>query len=428
MVEGKGKQFWVAELTNLFSSGLVSPDKGDVGEIVVALYLLFCGDLLRKGFNKLDEPKHMYKRFSVPLDAWLRLLQNGGQDSSEVDTKDSKVAVGFVQICRNHLRSYDRSWKSLEDQSFLRHLYQSGGAFYTCSNCSLIDMVAPIRVRKDNKGNDTYIPLLMSIKCRDRFNQKQARLELEKMRAKAMGWRWKDDDKVFEKCEEAKPLKKALCLLVVFDSDSKPYVEEIGFGEGIKISVDSDSSMEEPKKIKSRYSEQLIEAPDFVSVEDWIISSQLEGTATPEPTENFEETEKQTDSKNPEEPKKQAGNSETKKENPKKLLLSAEDWKAATHQNTGILGIGIRIAEDKFGLVKALKEMVPTVEIEKDIFASHSFLKTHPLKDETLEPDMALRFVSKSEDSDRLHEDYKTLRAAFHPMESKGESAGKNHT
>jgi len=124
--KGRPNRWWAMRLTDIFSSGLVSPDNGNVGEVVVALYLLFCGDLLRKRFNNKDVPENGYKRFSVCLDAWLQLLQNGGKDSCLVDIGESNVSVGFIQVCQNDLRSYDRSWTSLANTSFLEHVYRSG--------------------------------------------------------------------------------------------------------------------------------------------------------------------------------------------------------------------------------------------------------------------------------------------------------------
>ena len=43
-INGKSKKDWAEILTNIFATGLVSPDKGDFGVVVVALYMLFCGD------------------------------------------------------------------------------------------------------------------------------------------------------------------------------------------------------------------------------------------------------------------------------------------------------------------------------------------------------------------------------------------------
>jgi hypothetical protein len=47
-VSGRSKQWWVERAVATFLSGLCRPDKGNAGEVFAALYLLFCGDLLRK--------------------------------------------------------------------------------------------------------------------------------------------------------------------------------------------------------------------------------------------------------------------------------------------------------------------------------------------------------------------------------------------
>ena len=45
---GLENTFWVAKMQEIFSTGLCRPPTGDFGEVLLALYLLLCGDVLRK--------------------------------------------------------------------------------------------------------------------------------------------------------------------------------------------------------------------------------------------------------------------------------------------------------------------------------------------------------------------------------------------
>lgn len=44
---GMNQAFWSQKAMEFFSEGLCIPEKGDIGEIMTALYMLFCGDILR---------------------------------------------------------------------------------------------------------------------------------------------------------------------------------------------------------------------------------------------------------------------------------------------------------------------------------------------------------------------------------------------
>jgi hypothetical protein len=47
-IKGREPIFWTEAAIEFFSAGVCVPNRGDVGEIGAALYLLFCGDFLRK--------------------------------------------------------------------------------------------------------------------------------------------------------------------------------------------------------------------------------------------------------------------------------------------------------------------------------------------------------------------------------------------
>ena len=214
-IKGKGKKWWSEVLMTIFSSGIVSPEKGDFGEVIVALYMLFSGDELRKLDNK-GNGIHAYRKFSVSLDDWLQAMFLGGtipRQAASSSEGASIVSVGFIQVCRNHLRTYSHSWKSLQDQGFLKRIFESGSAFYACNNCPLIDMVVPLRIKRKKK-KVCYAPLLVSVKCHINFSQARA-----EQACLAMAQQAADDQ-----------LGMALCLLIVFgceDDNAPPFVGDI---------------------------------------------------------------------------------------------------------------------------------------------------------------------------------------------------------
>lgn len=108
-----------------------------------------------------------YIHFSVSLDEWLHILQSGGtlpsapvEDGlSDGDRKEATcegannactVSVGFIQVCRNSLRSYGDSWNSLGDPCFLKHVYESGTTCFVHPGCPLLDLFIPLRITTDN--------------------------------------------------------------------------------------------------------------------------------------------------------------------------------------------------------------------------------------------------------------------------------------
>ena len=265
--KGRDKRWWTEKLMEIISTGMVRPDKGNFGEVVVALYMLFCGDLLRKlinekNMNKRGTKKQPYSQFSVALDSWLQLLLSGGK-LPDATTANCKVAVGFIQVCRNHLRSYDVSWKCLQDQSFLKYIYESGIAFYTFNGCPLIDMVVPLRITTNERGHINgfcYAPMLVSIQCQKEFSQRKAETECWEIQQKAT----------------ASGLTRALCLLVVFGSeeDAIPFYGDIAIMESTTTKV-SDLLMAEvvAKAIRVPTNDEFGLAAAFDSM---VSSTQLE--------------------------------------------------------------------------------------------------------------------------------------------------------
>jgi len=184
VIEGKGKQYWLEQLKWVVSNGFCCPQKKEVQKLLVALYLLFCGDSLRR------QRDTDYMTFSVPLHEWIRLLLAGGKSQADTDQKmseDSKTgpSVSFIQVCHNSVDTYGFDWSYLCHEPFLKRLYEAGTAFYTFPDCPLIHMVAPIRfvdphdkIQKDTRElglkHDTYSPLLISIQSHDACKPKDA--------------------------------------------------------------------------------------------------------------------------------------------------------------------------------------------------------------------------------------------------------------
>jgi hypothetical protein len=166
-VDGKPKDWWVEQAVGSFSSGLCKPGKGDTGEVFLAMYLLFCGDLLRK---KIDPS---YRQFSVPLDSWVSNLikppTEAAEDSGNLVPAEmlaSCPSVSFIQVCRNYFRLYE-SYEFVTSQPLLESLYKSGTAFYAYPTCPDFDIVASIRYLRNS--TQIFAPLLISVKARDEF-------------------------------------------------------------------------------------------------------------------------------------------------------------------------------------------------------------------------------------------------------------------
>lgn len=164
--EGKYKadspKVWTARLLELCGTGMCRPNKGDLGEIGAALYLLFCGDRLRK---KIDPT---YQTFSIPVDAWLSELNDPSKTSfSKTAASSGNLGtVSFVQVRRSNVRL---PLKEMLCQKALKKLYESGTAWYLYAGCSVFDIVASICIAKDK-----YKPLLISVKERKKYAMKMA--------------------------------------------------------------------------------------------------------------------------------------------------------------------------------------------------------------------------------------------------------------
>ena len=194
--KSRKKSFWVQQAKMAFSSGLCHPEKDDIGEIFSALYMLFCGDILRQK----QDPK--LQAFSVPLEDWFDLLKRGGSEklhlprgadaqqhsmatraakkravskstratttsastralgSTELPVQPDQtieLTISFIQVCRSYFRS-----NSYCEPKMLEYMYKSCTALYTYPYCKAIGKAAAIRVCKSSQT--TYHPLFVSDK------------------------------------------------------------------------------------------------------------------------------------------------------------------------------------------------------------------------------------------------------------------------
>jgi hypothetical protein len=220
VVSGKSKRWWVQRAASSFAGGLCRPEKGDLGEIFVALYLLFCADILRK------EVDPEYRNFSVPLDCWVsNLIEPPTKFTNETEQSDGTVSSGelmeeseseqgssshidfgpsvsFIQVCRNYLRLYN-VYACLSSESLLKNLYESGTAFYAFQNCPDFDIVASIRYFDGEIYQ--YCPLLISVKARIDYSPGSA----------------KEDCRTMERRLKAAKCHRAMGLVIVIGSSGK---------------------------------------------------------------------------------------------------------------------------------------------------------------------------------------------------------------
>ncbi len=165
---GETAKFWSEQAMVLLKSGLCVPENDDSGEILAALYMLFCGDILRFAKDK------SLRTFSVPLVDWYAAMRGDGHhhisepkatvkghgesNNASTNGKLHNMEVNFIQVCRNYFRGH--SWKT---QKALESMYNSATAIYVYPDCEAIDLVVAVRVLMN--GKTSYHPMLVSVKC-----------------------------------------------------------------------------------------------------------------------------------------------------------------------------------------------------------------------------------------------------------------------
>jgi hypothetical protein len=178
-IMNEDRKKWSTHAMELFSVGLCTPAKGNIGEIAAALYMLFCGDELRaKNGRSLD-------KFSVSLHEWLEKMGAVAIISPKVKVNKS---VNFIQFCQSYVRL--DAGEIARNEVFLEELYQSACGIYLYPGSEACDILAAVACRtksgpkrlKRNESNiegggdhdladSSYEALLVSVKnCKEVTN------------------------------------------------------------------------------------------------------------------------------------------------------------------------------------------------------------------------------------------------------------------
>jgi hypothetical protein len=179
-ITGATPQFWVKKASAVFEQQLFSPYRGDAGEVFAALYMLLCGDELRKGEDlclrkfpinlspwlnslvvqavskKRDQPcdsprepeaakteprrSHQYVKQTANIENPTVAGPSGVLDPS---TSVDALKLNFIQVVRDYFRSH--AWFS---QNHLKFMYDVAVACYVYNvynNCPAFDLVFAVR-------------------------------------------------------------------------------------------------------------------------------------------------------------------------------------------------------------------------------------------------------------------------------------------
>ena len=169
---GQHPSVWSDKAIKIYSSAFCRPEKGDVGEVAAAFYMLACGDELRS-----EQCKDL-KKLSVPLEKWIAALQRkSGDDKLVVGSGKEGASVNFIQLCRNYLR---HSLKDFQSSQLLKHWYLGARASYAYACCPAYDLLIPIQYTTDNEFH--YCPMLVSVKNRLSYSATQRDASVDAMK------------------------------------------------------------------------------------------------------------------------------------------------------------------------------------------------------------------------------------------------------
>ena len=168
VIHGKSFKDWTTQAIELFSSGICHPSKGDIGEAAASLYMLFCGDVIRKRQNK------NYFKFSVDLQQYMDCLQHRG--SSPKNNSETACRISFIQIIRQYFRL---PLKEMVGHKMLQQLYESSCALYLPLQSAVFDIVASICIT--NGEGKYYVPFCVSVKSRQTFSSTEINMEKKRM-------------------------------------------------------------------------------------------------------------------------------------------------------------------------------------------------------------------------------------------------------
>jgi hypothetical protein len=199
---GETKKWWAKRAQDQFSSGFCFPSQGAAAEVFTALYLLFCGDLLRA---RSSEPGKIFVKFSVLLRDWVGTLVSGRDPPMVSNEPSARPEINFIQVCRNYLR-FDVD--DMLNEHVLEDMYEGGTAYYCAANTPIIDLFASIRYTKN--GKTRYAPLLVQVKSTSKSITMDIGKGLENM----------------EKIVENAGYSTALCVFVRFGADTEEKMSE----------------------------------------------------------------------------------------------------------------------------------------------------------------------------------------------------------
>jgi len=159
-IVGASKTDVVSTMGKIFSSGLCLPAKGDVGEIAIALYLLFCGDILRARMNQ--GLSRCYHVLSVDFSSWMKLVWGGGEAELDAALRHDDPWEGLQVNCIQFFRySIQSSLEEMEKDTFLESLYLKGCGIYCPTNFEAIDHALSCLDSKNTNQNG-YVGLYIS--------------------------------------------------------------------------------------------------------------------------------------------------------------------------------------------------------------------------------------------------------------------------
>ena len=169
---GQRPSVWSDKAIKIYSSGFCRPEKGDVGEVAAAFYMLACGDELR------SEQCQDLKNLSVPLEKWIAALQGKrGDDKLDIGSGTAVASVNFIQVCRNYLR---HSLKDIQSSPLLKHWYLGARASYAYACCPAYDLLIPVQYKTENELH--YCPMLVSVKNRLSYSATQQDASVDAMK------------------------------------------------------------------------------------------------------------------------------------------------------------------------------------------------------------------------------------------------------
>jgi hypothetical protein len=260
---GREKKLWSAKMGAIISTGLCRPHKGNAGEIASALYLLFCGDMLRASLCK---PPDSYHTFQVPVLQFLQVAfksvgysasTNASEYSASTNASTTKASVSFIQVCRSHARP---SSSKMFMSSSLEWLYHAACACYCYEGCPAIDWYAPICCFEE--GEPYFVPLAVSVKARRKMSKPERIAALAAMRTEVAGG----------------PLKVGICVLFLIGLDNPKSIES-GFYSDKGEKIDTPNEL----KMSSIWNVQVsVQSDDTFGLSDVVTQTTLDGDATAE--------------------------------------------------------------------------------------------------------------------------------------------------